>query len=312
MNQIRISKNLTFATDFGEIAYDIYEPLGQTESKIIQISHGMQEHKARYEWIANTFAKLGYIVAISDHRGHGESINAESGITLGEMGEQGFAKATYDLYKLNRILKEQFQATKMILLGHSMGSLLARRYIQLYSESIQALILSGSPAYNANIKYGIFLGKFFEFFNAKHLGAKVLNALCFNGFNKRFKKMGDTSFGWLCSDSSVVERYANDPKCAFIFSLESLLNLFAGMQEVYGEYPTPKNPQLPILFVSGYDDACGGFGKGVQEAREHIESQGYKNVGILLYKNARHEVFNEPIKQQVVDDILLWLRQNGL
>lgn len=310
---ITIHKNLLFSSDFGQVAYDLYEP-AQVDSSpiIIQIAHGMIEHKDRYEWVANALAQKGYIIAVSDHRGHGESLNSDNGITLGSMGEDGFCRASYDLYKLSCLLKERYANARIVLLGHSMGSLLARRYTSLYSEALSALILSGSPAFDENLKYGITLAKLLRFFGAKSFGQKFFTNTLFGGFNKQFKKDLPAGLGWLCSNEAVRQAYKDDPKCQFHFDIESFLHLFMGMQEVYGTYPSPKNAHLPILFVSGSDDASGHFGTGVKKARDHLESQGFDDVNILLYKDARHEVLNEPIKEQVIADILLWLESKGL
>ena len=59
---IQCTKNLHFSSDFGRVAYDLYEP-AQVDSNpiIIQIAHGMIEHKDRYEWVANTLAQKGYM-----------------------------------------------------------------------------------------------------------------------------------------------------------------------------------------------------------------------------------------------------------
>lgn len=310
---ITTHKNLRFASDFGQVAYDLYEP-AQVDSSpiIIQIAHGMIEHKDRYEWVANALAQKGYIIAVSDHRGHGESINSDNGITLGSMGEDGFCRASYDLYKLSCLLKERYANARIVLLGHSMGSLLSRRYVSLYSEELSGLILSGSPAFDEDLKYGIALAKLLRFFGAKSFGQKFFTNTLFGGFNKQFKKDLPAGLGWLCSNEAVRQAYKDDPKCQFHFDIESFLHLFMGMQEVYGTYPSPKNPHLPILFVSGSDDASGHFGTGVKKARTHLKSQGFDDVNILLYKGARHEVLNEPVKEQVIADILLWLESKGL
>lgn len=312
MENPKITQNLKFTSDFGEVAYDLYEPEQPFNPPIIiQIAHGMAEHKGRYKWVASALAKQGYIVAISDHRGHGESLNMHNNITLGEMGEEGFERATFDLYKLNCTLKEKFSNAKVVLLGHSMGSLLARRYLLLYAESIEGLILSGSPAYHPKIKLGIAMGKVFRFFNMSEFGTKILNRFLFNGFYKkltRHKKYKSKSLEWLCSDSKVVQDYRDDPKCNFRFSLQSLLGLFVGMKEVYNNLEVRKT-NLPILLISGSDDVCGGFSIGVQKACQHLKAQGYEKVDIILYKGARHEILNEPIKQQVIADIILWIQE---
>lgn len=317
-NEVKITRSLKFRSDFGEVSYDVYEPVFAQESKspvyLAQIAHGMVEHKGRYEWVAKEIAKNGFIVAVSDHRGHGDSTNGDE-ITLGCMGEDSFQKSAYDLYKLTCLLKEQYKPQKVALLGHSMGSLLARRYLMLYGDSLDALILSGSPSASKEqkeLKWGVRLAKLFCFFNAEQLGGKVISKILFGGFNKRFAKQGDkTGLGWLCADEAVVQGYLADEKCHFHFDAQSFLHLFEGMQEVYGAYPYPQKPHLPILFVSGSDDASGEFGAGVQRAREHLRFQGFDDVEMLLYKGARHEVLNERIKSQVLEDILLWLSVKG-
>lgn len=317
-DEVKITRALTFKSDFGEVSYDVYEPIfasaPNTPLYLAQIAHGMVEHKGRYEWLAKELAKKGFIVAISDHRGHGNSVNGDD-ITLGSMGEDGFQKSAYDLYKLTCLLKEQYKPTKVMFLGHSMGSLLARRYLMLYGDSLDALILSGSPSASEEqkeLKWGIWLAKVFCFFNAGQFGGKMLSKIMFGGFNKKFAKQGDkTGLGWLCSEENIVQQYRADEKCQFHFDAKSFLYLFLGMQEVYGAYPYPQKPNLPILFISGSDDASGEFGLGVQRARQQLKTQGFEDVEIILYKGARHEVLNEAIKPTVLDDIILWLSVKG-
>lgn len=60
------------------------------------------------------------------------------------------------------------------------------------------------------------------------------------------------------------------------------------------------------------EDACGEFGKGVQKAIKHIKAQGYNNVESKLYPICRHEVFNEPRKQEYLQDMLEWLTKPSL
>ena len=320
MNDLKITWDIKLKSDFGDVYYDLYEPSfldSNTESKplnIIQISHGMLEHKGRYENLAKQLAAANFIVAVSDHRGHGNSINAEHKITLGEMGEDGLHKATYDLYKLNRTLFDKYKTTntpKIILLGHSMGSIIARRYIMLYADSIDCLILSGSPSLDSRAKSGILMAKIFRLLGLNNIGSKIMHKKILGEFNKPFKN--DKNGGnWMSSNKEVVEAFKNDPKCQAIFSINSIISLLNGLLEVYDDYPKVKNANLPILFVSGYDDPCGQNGDGVKFARDHLIKQGYLNVDLLLYENTRHEVFNEKIAPNAIKDILLWLRNNGI
>ncbi len=304
----------SFKSDFGNIVYDYYQPKNFNH-KIIQIAHGMVEHKGRYIWLANSLAKAGYKVYINDHRGHGDSIGGP--ITLGNMGKDGFEMATKDMLKLNEIIKKENPNCKIILLGHSMGSLLSRRFLQLYENKIDGLILSGTPSPSLLSIIGSKLSFLFEkigFTESLYkLFQKIIFSLSLGKFNKKFSHKGKSQSYWICSDDEVVKEYDLDSKCHFIFSLDSFGNLFKGLNQVFSPYPKKtiyKN--LPILFLSGKDDACGEFGKGVQKAVNHIKAQGYENVTLKLYPACRHEVFNEPKKQQYLQDMLEWLKLQNL
>ncbi len=301
-----------FKSDFGNIAYDYYQPK-KFNHKVIQIAHGMVEHKGRYIWLANELTKAGYKVYINDHRGHGNSIGGH--ITLGEMGQDGFEMATKDMLRLNEIIKKENPNCKIILLGHSMGSLLSRRFLQLYGDRIDALILSGTPSPNPLASIGSKLSFLFEKISfTKGLYKffqKIIFSLSLGGFNKKFSHQGKSQSYWICSDDEVVKQYDLDDKCRFIFSLNSFGNLLKGLNQVFSPYQKIFK-DLPILFLSGEEDACGEFGKGVQKAIKHIKAQGYNNVESKLYPICRHEVFNEPRKQEYLQDMLEWLKSQNL
>ncbi|RDU70859.1 alpha/beta hydrolase [Helicobacter aurati] len=321
---IKITRNIALDSDFGSVFWDLYEPLQQAIG-IIQIAHGMVEHKNRYEWIGTSLAKRGYIVGISDHRGHGESISKsylihnDNHISWGEMEKDGINQSVQDLYKLNQELRSCFRGMKVILLGHSMGSIIARLYLFKYSQTIDTLILSGTPAPNPLINIAILLAKTLQLFGLKNRGMQLLNQLSFGGFNASLLKKlpkGNyqyTGFEWLCSDPSVVQTYINDPKCRFIFSLQSFLHLFLALRDIYTikQHANSTSQRMPILFISGDMDACGNFGKGVEEAKNILAMQGYNNITLKLYKDSRHEILNETNKQEVLEDILVWLNLCG-
>lgn len=307
--------DLFFESDFGKVFYDYYEP-EKFNGKVIQIAHGMIEHKDRYLWLCQEFVKAGYKVYINDHRGHGKSIGGD--IFLGEMGENGFEKAVMDMLLLNKIIRKQNNESQIILLGHSMGSLLSRRFLQLYEDRIDALILSGSPSPNAfatlGSKLSFVLDKMSFSKSFSNMAQKTIHYLSLGAFNAKFKHdVPKSQSHWICSDTKVVEGYDKDKKCQFIFTLNSFGNLFAGLAQVFSKYPNAiLKPNLPILFVSGKDDACGNFGEGVQKAYNHLCAQGYEDVKLKLYDNCRHEVFNEKDKEIYLQDVLNWLQDHSL
>ncbi|PAF43046.1 alpha/beta fold hydrolase [Helicobacter sp. 11S03491-1] len=308
---MEIIKNLTFKSNFGNIVYDKYLP-DRNKAVVIQIAHGMIEHRGRYQWLCENLAQRGYIVFINDHRGHGDSIGNE--ITWGEMGKNGFEEATKDMLRFHNLIAQEFVGYKQVLLGHSMGSLLSRRFLQLYENKIDALILTGTPSPNLFLGFGSFIFRIFDRLGIKKY-PKIGDLLSFNAkFQAYFKpKTNHSHHYWSCSDEEVIKAYLNDPKCRFRFTFNSFANLFEGMRKVFSSYPQkPQNTYLPILFLSGADDVCGNFSKGVQKACHHIQTQGYDNVTLKLYEDTRHEVFNEPNKMQIFQDMLVWLENEGL
>lgn len=304
---------LDFQSDFGKNIYTLYRPL-KSNGVVMQIAHGMIEERSKYEEFARLMAMSGYVVAISDHRGHGESIGGKSGkyeVKLGEMGEDGFEKAVKDLHQLTEILKKTFENHRLILLGHSMGSLLSRRYLQLYENELDALILMGTPSPNFFAGIGARLCRFFEALGWHQMGVKIMNALSLTSFNRKFQRHdpSNPSYAWLTRELKEAESYMQREEYNFSFTLNSFYGLFEGLKKVFSAYPNVKKSHLPILFLSGEDDPCGEFGKGVYKAYKHLVSQGYKNVEMRLYSGARHELLLERNKGQIMNAIKHWCDQ---
>lgn len=312
---MQVYKNKSFISkqDGLEIFYDVYMP-EVSNATLIQIAHGMVEHKDRYEWVGSYLAERGFIVVINDHRGHGKSIDALH--PWGEMNgldskssqnaeSSGFVKAVMDMHQLTLLAKEHFKSQKYVLLGHSMGSLLARGYVKTYRHELDSLILSGSPAYNPFVSLGVGLARILQMCGLEIQGKKWINALSFGGFNKPFlHNVGEDNikggFAWLCRDRAVVEAYKADKACQFVFSLESFIGLFKGMAWVN---EASKGENLALLIISGNKDSCGNFGIGVEKIANQYRLWGF-DVRLKLYEGARHEILNETNKQEVIEDIV--------
>ena len=335
------------------IHYDIYwdSKLKSTQYKaLVQIAHGMVEHRGKYSEIAEFLAQNGFIVAVNDHRGHGDSVNydldsgkylGESGesnesdsgksaestpkirekIYLGEMGANGFETALDDMHNLHLALKARFKPRKCILIGHSMGSLLSRRFLQEYEDCLDMLILCGTPKPEPFVNVGIAFLRVLRFFGLNNIARSVANKFSLLSFNAKYAKIDTLANGknsgqmWINRDTQELKRNLADKKTRFIFSINSFINLFVGLRRVFSPYPRKvANPayesRLPILFISGEDDACGGFGKGALKAFKHIIAQGYGNARLILYANARHELFLELNKDEVLGDLLRFIERN--
>ena len=118
-------------------------PEGRGLRGILQISHGMCEHKERYLDFMEYISSLGFACLIHDHRGHGASVRAEG--DLGYMYGGGASALLADLHQLTGTARERWPGLPVVLFGHSMGSLAARCYAKRWDNELHELILCGPP-----------------------------------------------------------------------------------------------------------------------------------------------------------------------
>ena len=104
---------------------------------VVQLVHGMCEHKERYIPFMKFLAGEGYASIIHDHRGHGESIRSSE--DLGYFYEGGYIALIDDIKAVNSLAGEENPGLPVVLMGHSMGSMAVRSYLKRYEDTIQAL-----------------------------------------------------------------------------------------------------------------------------------------------------------------------------
>ena len=155
---------ITSEVDELEIDCLLIQPEGKIKG-VVQLAHGMNEHKERYIDFMKYLAENGYASFINDHRGHGKSLKNEE--DMGYFYENEAEAVIEDLYQITRYLKEKFNGKKIILFGHSMGSMIVRKYIAKYDNKIDGLIVCGSPSKNINAKLGLAIVKTMEIFKGE-------------------------------------------------------------------------------------------------------------------------------------------------
>lgn len=269
---------------------------------VIQIIHGMCERKERYKKAIDVFTKKGYICVACDLRGHGENVEFEK--DLGYIGEDGANLLVEDMHAVTVYIKNNFPDLPVILIGHSMGALIARAYTKKYDEDIDMLVTLGCPSANGLRYLGVGLVELMSIFIDDHEKNRLLDRLIVGNFNKKFEKEG-IPYAWLCTDRKVVEEYNKDPKCGFSFSINGYSALCKLMCQAYSKRGWAlNNPTMPVIMLAGEDDPCiidkDCFAKSVDIMKE----VGYKNMVSRLYKGARHEVLNEANYLEIIDDIL--------
>ncbi|MDI9485042.1 MAG: alpha/beta hydrolase [Bacillota bacterium] len=273
---------------------------------VLQIAHGMAEHSGRYAHFAKFCTDRGFIVAANDHRGHGRT-GEKSGL-MGYLAEKdGFERLVDDLYAVQAWARERYPGLPIFLMGHSMGSFLARRYLQKYGETVSGAILMGSGGHPGfALKLGKLIARLQMSRNAKK-PSLLLDKIAFGAYNRGIKPV-KTKFDWLSRDDGEVRKYIADPYCGIVCSAGFFFDLFTGLEAIHDPaliHQIPKD--MPILAVSGDADPVGGHGRGVAEFVGQLKKYGVANVEMKLYPEARHELLNELNKEEVMADLLAWL-----
>lgn len=135
-----------------EVAPDSGEPKG-----IVQLLHGMCDHKERYLPFMRFLASQGFVCVIHDHRGHGASVRDSS--DLGFMYRGGWRAMVDDARAVNAWAHDRHPHLPLALFGHSMGSMVARSYAKRYDDTIDALIVCGCPSYSSAAPVGRLLAR---------------------------------------------------------------------------------------------------------------------------------------------------------
>ena len=296
-------EEIKITSEFDELEIDclLMQPEGEIKG-VVQLAHGMNEHKERYIDFMKYLAENGYASFINDHRGHGKSLKNEEDI--GYFYENEAKGVIEDLYQITKYLKEKFKGKKIILFGHSMGSMIVRKYIAKYDNKIDGLIVCGSPSKNVNAKLGLAIVKIMEIFKGEKYRSKFVKNLMFNGYGKK----DNLKNSWICNNREIVEKYNEDELCQYNYTLNGFENIIKLMIDIYNPKIYEKNNlQLPIYFIAGSDDPVISSEKKWYEAQEFLKSMGYKNINRKLYKNMSHEILNELENKTVYKDILEWI-----
>lgn len=300
-----LSKTFTFTDEIGsEIFVYLWKP--ETEPKaVIQIAHGMVETAARYERLAHALTEKGYVVYANDHIGHGNT--AKEVANVGRLPENGFDLMVLAMHKLTKIIKKDYSKLNIYLLGHSMGSFLTQRYIEIYGSELKGAILSGTVGKIP----GIGLMKNFVGLYKKMFGAdkrtKFLTKVEFGGNNKNFKP-AKTPFDWISSDDAEVKKYINNPYCGNIATIGFYYELTKGLSIIHLETELQKIPKgLPIYIFSGALDPVSDNAKTVKWLINKYKSLGIKDVKYKIYPGGRHEMLNEVNRDEVTTDLINWL-----
>lgn len=299
-----VKENIKFISNFDSLELDALIYIPDDIKGIVQIAHGMSDHKSRYIPFLEFLANHGYVACIHDHRGHGNSVKCKE--DLGYFYDKNGQAIVEDVHQITYYLKNRFKDIPFILFGHSMGSLVVRAYASKYDNDIDKLIVCGSPSYNPATNAALALIDLDIMTKGERHVSKTFTSMSTGGYNKAFSNEGENA--WLSVNKQNVTNYNNDPKCGFPLTLNGYRNLIVLMKETYKKDGWKmSNPNLPILFISGSDDPCAVNKEKWHESIENMKTHGYKNIKEKMYEGYRHEILNEDIKEEIFDDILKFI-----
>ncbi|SIT66978.1 alpha/beta fold hydrolase [Edaphobacillus lindanitolerans] len=295
-------------TDGHMISAFVLEPAAKPIGHI-HLLHGMAEHIGRYGGFAEKLREAGYLVSGHDHRGHGETWRLNG--TKGYFAEEnGFERVVRDAFEVITAVREKHPSPNLILFGHSMGSFVARRYAQLFGNTLDGAIFMGSGAHPGPvIAGGRLLAGAYTAAGAGKEPNQLLNSLTFGRYNSRFGD-ADTPFAWLSDDAEEVRAYMDDEDSGFVSTTGLFSDLFDGLDLIHRDREIRRMPAtLPILFISGASDPVGADGKGIFKAAEQLVKNGVQDVTVHLVEDGRHEILHSRHRDEVTRFLVGWLER---
>ncbi|RLK52438.1 alpha/beta hydrolase [Microbacterium telephonicum] len=264
------------------IVYDVYPASGAVRG-VVQLLHGVGEHAGRYTALAEALVAAGFTVYADDHRGHGRTGMAQhagDADRLGRLGVGGHRAAVAAVRQLTDIIHDAHPGLPLVLLGHSWGSFLAQILFDAQPRDYSAVVLSGSSL-------------------------RWPGSLNSGDLNKPWRGPDATGVEWLATDPAVGQAFLDDP----LTTVKTLPQLF-GIRDTLRLLGRPRRNlgiDVPMLLMVGRDDTVGGPRAVHRLAEAYRSRSGLTDVTTLVYPDARHEIFNETIQQQVRADLLAWL-----
>ena len=243
----------------------------------VLIAHGFGEHSGRYGALTDHLTSHNYSVSGYDHRGHGLSDGLPGHV-------ESFDEYDDDLKKLIESVRAHNQSQPLFLIGHSMGGLIALRYLAGKSGKLAGAVISAPlievavpvPAHKLLIA---------------RVGARIA---------PRFRLDNEINPAHLSRDPEVGRAYAADPLVNRKVSTKWFAEATRAMQEVAQWAPQIKTP---ILVMHGTEDRLAS----VDATKRLFENIGSSDKELVIYPGFYHELFNEPEKQEVFARVTEWL-----
>ncbi len=275
---------------------DVENPKG-----VVQIIHGMQESMKTYFGLAKFLNENGYVAVGLDLRSHGK--------TAGDLSQIGVCRET--LFK--NIVQDQIFLSKMIksktklplfVFGHSYGSFVLQRYIQLHSGYDKAILCGSSYMKKPLIRLGKMMANVICAFGGAHKKAHLIEKMSFGSYQKKF-----ATGSWITSDEEEAKKFYDDEMNALPFENAFYKDMFKNQLSLYNVKELAKiDTKKPIFIISGEDDPIGDYSKSVKKLYDLYVDLGL-DVRMKLYAGLRHGLVQETRRNEVMTDILNFIEE---
>lgn len=286
--------------------YTYHWPLeeGRAPKAVVQIVHGVSEHLGRYEELAAFLNDYGYEVIGHDHPGHGRT-----GPELGIVSGDAMSLLLGGITAVRDVIRKAQPGVPVVLMGHSMGSFLALRSMEMDAQGWDALILSGTNDRNPPIleRFTLLSESLWRRNRKNPMVEKAIYQLVLKGSHAGI--LNRKGAAWRTRDQNEVRLFQDDPACGFEMNLEFMKSLAKGLSVWYRKEELAKlGKNLPVLIISGTQDHVGNYGKGAARLAKSLTAAGISQVYLRFYEGARHDLFWEESREETMYDVLEFLK----
>ncbi|MDD3126181.1 MAG: alpha/beta hydrolase [Candidatus Izemoplasmatales bacterium] len=290
----------------------LYEPTSKPYKGVVQIIHGASEHFARYGLFAEFLTTNGYAVIGSDILGHGLSTTTNDYVHFADKNGADLAFESVTMVK--DTIAAMFPGIPVFLLGHSMGSFLARKMIIMFPNFYQKAVISGTTfTPKMTTSMGMMLCNIIKaFYGPKHI-SPMIQKMAIDSCPAKLRKDGiikDRDVEWLTKNVDIQNYYHDSLMCGQPFTVSANCDMFSWMAfDDKLDNIRLGNKEMPLYFMSGANDPLSNYGVQVTKLVHIFQNMGYKNITFKLYENDRHEVLNELDNQVAYQDILAFFKK---
>lgn len=252
--------------------------LPETPERIVILVHGYAEHSGRYEHVGSQLASAGFAVHAYDQQGHGKSGGVRCHV-------RRFEHLVDDLEGFVAKVRAEHAPLPLFVVGHSMGGLVVGTYASQRNPDVAGVVTSGAA-----------LARSEDLSRGRILCARLLRWLA-----PRLSLASGLDPEFLSRDPAVIQTYLEDPLVHQRITTSLACEILSAMEHTAS---AAAQVRVPILLLHGEEDRlC-----PVSGSRDFFDRLTLSSRRLLTYPGLRHEIFNEPERASVLNDLIDWIR----